>query len=78
MLLSELVKDLDQTFYDPSDNKIAKQITGLWGSLKKWMHISLLGMTFFELPYFGMKEEKMNNRSKNAVYINFKFSHHLS
>ena len=42
------------------------------------MHISLLGMTFFELPYFGMKEEKMNNRSKNAVYINFKFSHHLS
>ena len=29
MLLSEQVKDLDQTFYDPSDNKIAKQITGL-------------------------------------------------
>ena len=29
MLPPELVKDLDETFYNPSDNKIAKQITGL-------------------------------------------------
>jgi hypothetical protein len=35
-----------------TDNKIAKQITGLWGCLKKWMHISLLGMTFFWATLF--------------------------
>ena len=69
MLLSELVKDLDQTFYDPTDNKIAKQITGLWGSLKKMnAHFSFRYDIFWATLFRDERREDEQPFEKCGLY----------